>query len=109
MIMSGGQTIGGNTEKIVKSFWKTLPERDLKYIDWIKSLPCIICQFTFSDPHHTETGGKGTKASDYTCIPLCSAHHLEVHTTGKQTFQKKHNINFKEVCERLQTIWKKKN
>ena len=103
--MSGGQTIGGNTEKTVKSFWKTLPERDSKYISWIKANPCIICGYPFSDPHHSSTGGKGTKASDYTCLPLCHKHHQEIHQIGKQTFQAKYNINFKEVCKRLNAIW----
>ena len=104
--MSGGQTFGESTEKIVKSFWKTLPERDSKYINWIKNLPCIICQYPRSDPHHSETGGKGTKASDYTSIALCHKHHQEVHQIGKKSFQKKYNISFKEECERLTTIWK---
>lgn len=104
--MSGGQTFGESTEKIVKSFWKIQPERDSKYLAWIKELPCIICKYPHSDPHHSETGGKGTKASDYTCLPLCHIHHQMVHTYGKQTFQKEFNIDFKSVCKRLNAIWK---
>ena len=104
--MSGGPIFGENMEEIVKSFWKTLPERDLKYINWIKTLPCIACGYPFSDPHHTETGGKGTKASDYTCVPLCRTHHQMLHSHGKQSFQKEFNIDFKSVCKRLNTVWK---
>ena len=105
--MSGGQTSGKNTEETVKSFWKTPTERDVKYIKWIRSLPCIVCQFPApSDPHHTETGGKGIKASDYTCIPLCHMHHQMVHIFGKQTFQEQMKIDFESVSKRLNAIWK---
>jgi hypothetical protein len=81
--------------------------RDKKYMEWIKTLPCIICQRnTPSDPHHTKTGGKGIKACDYTCVPLCHKHHVEIHTVGTRTFQRIYDVDFDTVCERLVGIYK---
>lgn len=93
-------------EKELK-FQKQKPDRDNKYLSWIRSLPCLICRLPApSQSHHSSTGGKGTKASDYTCLPLCHMHHQLVHIWGKQTFQKEFNIDFKSVCKRLNAIWK---
>lgn len=110
MIMYGGQTSTENTEQTVKSFWKIQPERDSKYKEWIRSLPCLVCSFEPSDPHHVPplmNSGKGTKTSDYRLAPLCHKHHQEYHNTGRHTFAGKHNIDFEYVIERLVSIWNK--
>lgn len=62
------------------------------YLDYIRSLPCRICDFNPVDPHHVETGGVGMKGSDFTAIPLCRKHHDELGSKGKETFQQLHGI-----------------
>ena len=90
----------------MKTLWKQKPIRDKKYIEWIRLLPCIVCQYSApSDPHHSETGGRGTKASDTTAIPLCHAHHNELHCTGKKTFATKYAIDYNRVTARLNLIY----
>lgn len=53
-----------------------------KYTRWVKSQPCACCGQPADDPHHIighGQGGTGTKAHDIFVIPLCRAHHDELH------------------------------
>jgi hypothetical protein len=67
-----------------------------EYLNFIKSKPCCICETRKKiDPHHTKSKGSG--GSDLTAIPLCRRHHRICHDSGIETFQKKHQIDFKEI------------
>ena len=67
----------------------------LKYMEKVKSLPCVICLKPGpSDAHHVICGRYGTsKASDLDVIPLCKAHHQDgpeaIHN-GKASWVEKH-------------------
>jgi len=53
-----------------------------KYTRWVKTQPCACCNQPADDPHHLighGQGGMGTKAHDLFVIPLCRAHHDELH------------------------------
>lgn len=53
-----------------------------KYTQWVKDQPCVCCNKQADDPHHLighGQGGMGTKAHDLFVIPLCRAHHDELH------------------------------
>ena len=53
-----------------------------KYTRWVKSQRCACCGKPADDPHHIigyGQGGTGTKAHDIFVIPLCRAHHDELH------------------------------
>ena len=53
-----------------------------KYTQWVKAQPCVCCNKQADDPHHLighGQGGMGTKAHDLFVIPLCRAHHDELH------------------------------
>jgi len=53
-----------------------------KYTRWVKSQPCACCNMQADDPHHIigyGQGGMGTKSHDLFVIPLCRAHHDELH------------------------------
>ena len=53
-----------------------------KYTRWVKQQPCLCCGKQADDPHHIigyGQGGMGTKAHDLFVIPLCRAHHDELH------------------------------
>jgi hypothetical protein len=52
------------------------------YTRWVKTQPCVCCNKPADDPHHLighGQGGMGTKAHDLFVIPLCRAHHNELH------------------------------
>ncbi|WP_285279185.1 DUF968 domain-containing protein, partial [Klebsiella pneumoniae] len=49
---------------------------------WVKSQTCVCCNKPADDPHHLighGQGGIGTKAHDLFVLPLCRAHHDELH------------------------------
>lgn len=59
-------------------------ERDFDYMMFVKTLPCLIAGLEGAGPcsavveaDHAGIRGIGQKAPDRTCVPLCSAHHLD--------------------------------
>lgn len=55
-----------------------------KWLQFVKSQPCICCGQRADDPHHIigYGGGKmGGKEHDLFTIPLCRVHHNELHTS----------------------------
>lgn len=63
-----------------------------KYTRWVKSQHCSCCNNPADDPHHLighGQGGMGTKAHDLFVIPLCRAHHNELHA-DPVAFEAKH-------------------
>lgn len=46
-------------------------------VEWVKSLPCVVCSYGPSENAHTENGGMGRKADYTTIVPLCHAHHMD--------------------------------
>ena len=94
-----------------KSYPKPARILDKDYRDWIKSLPCLLCLFPYSDPHHVNPkghGGKGTKTDDSRAIPLCNHHHREFHQIGRETFAKKYRIDYEKIIKTLNKLYKEK-
>jgi hypothetical protein len=57
-----------------------------KYTQWVKQQPCLCCGKQADDPHHLigyGQGGMGTKAHDLFVLPLCRAHHDELHADAR--------------------------
>ena len=58
-------------------------ERDVPYMMWVKSLPCLLRGFSpcsgVVEADHAGDRAFGQKADDRTCIPLCTRHHRERH------------------------------
>lgn len=65
-----------------------------QYLDFIRGLPCAVCGGQ-SEPHHTVS--RGASGSDLTCIPLCRKDHSYCHSTSKDVFENKANININDV------------
>ena len=90
---------------------KRYANRNPKYLNWIRTLPCLICerqgkhQTSRTEAHHAGEHGYGRKAADSTAIPLCGVeHHREgrqaVHVIGKR-FGVVHGIDVTEEMVRL--------
>jgi hypothetical protein len=68
-----------------------LPEprrvRDRDHIRHVIKQPCLVCGRQPSDPHHlrfAQSRALGRKVSDEFTVPLCRAHHREVHRSGHE-------------------------
>ncbi len=70
-----------------------MPERDWRYLQWIRTLPCVACGRSPSEAHHTGPHYMKVKASDYTAIPLCTEHH----TMGQYAYHKLGRVRFETV------------
>ena len=66
-------------------------ETDEAYLNYIRSLPCLICRQLGSDPDHLKT--VGSRGSDYGAVPLCRTHHTERHAHGTAWINARHNID----------------
>ena len=69
-----------------------LPEakrlRDKQHLRFVAGQPCLVCGREPCDPHHlrfAQPRGLGQKVSDEFTVPLCRAHHRELHRAGKET------------------------
>lgn len=71
-------------------------ERDESYLDFVRSLPCIVTRredsveaahISYAEPKYGKTGrGKGTKESDRWAIPLCTEEHKRQHSMGERAY-----------------------
>jgi ERF superfamily protein len=61
--------------------------RDRDHIWHVIKQPCLVCGRRPSDPHHlrfAQSRALGRKVSDEFTVPLCRAHHREVHRCGNE-------------------------
>jgi hypothetical protein len=66
---------------------KMLRQRDKAHLAFVASQPCLVCQRAPSDAHHlrfAQPRALGRKSSDEFTVPLCRAHHRELHRAGNE-------------------------
>ncbi len=89
------------------------PERDAKYLAWIRTLPCAACgRHAPSEAAHTgDDGGMSQKASDYSAIPLCPGCHrtgrFAYHRLSRAAFERAWAIVCAGVVARLRAEWRR--
>jgi ERF superfamily/Putative HNHc nuclease len=62
--------------------------RDKTHLRFVANQPCLVCGRQPSDAHHlrfAQSRGLSLKVSDEFTVPLCRAHHRELHRTGKES------------------------
>jgi hypothetical protein len=82
------------------------PRRDLKHLQWIRTLPCVVCGSTrYVEAAHTGPHGLGQKSADSTAIPLCIRHHRtgndSYHKLGPRQFAEAHQLEISEILNAL--------
>lgn len=93
---------------------KSDPVRDESYRRWIASLPCINCgQVGMSQAAHGPSLGRGIKADDRTCVPLCADAYggQGCHSKADQyiLFDRSERVRkFREWAEKVQALWEAK-
>ncbi len=70
----------------------------LKYLDFVRSMPCLICRKISVDAHHIVSVGMGNNRKKpslrhLSAVSLCRAHHGELHTMKQREFEEKYSIN----------------
>ena len=74
-------------EKSVLVFPEPRRIRDRDHIRHVIKQACLICGRRPSDPHHlrfAQSRAFGRKVSDEFTVPLCRAHHREIHRCGNE-------------------------
>ena len=67
---------------------------DLAHMGRVAQLPCVICGFHPVDVHHVIHGRySARKSPDTETIPLCRAHHSELHA-GKESWAAKYGPDY---------------
>jgi len=66
---------------------KTIRLRDSDHRKFVSTQPCLVCGRTPADAHHlrfAQPRALGRKVSDEFTVPLCRAHHRELHRHGNE-------------------------
>ena len=66
---------------------KVLRQRNREHLRFVAKQPCLVCGRQPCDPHHlrfAQPRGLGQKVSDEFAVPLCRAHHRELHRCGDE-------------------------
>ena len=66
---------------------KTVRHRSKEHLRFVRTQPCLICAKQPSDAHHlpfAQPRALGRKVSDEYTVPLCRAHHRELHRVAKE-------------------------
>src|SRR5262249_51270411 len=61
--------------------------RDKEHRRFVLRQPCLVCGRVPSDPHHltfTQPRALGRRVSDEFMVPVCRAHHRELHRSGDE-------------------------
>ena len=78
-----------------------------EYLGRVVELGCALCRYlnngwSPAEAHHPRTGtGAGRRASHFSAIPLCVAHHRHgpeaIHAIGRKAFERLHGITELEL------------
>lgn len=74
-------------QEILLPFGKAKRLRDKSHLKFVASQPCLLCGRSPSDAHHVrfaQPWAVGLKVSDEFTVPLCRAHHRELHRGGSE-------------------------
>ena len=97
---------------------KNPPIRDRKYLDWLRTQPCVITgrhstEYEAIDPMHISTAGKGIKSGDDEPLPVDHSNHLLAHQRGEITMFRQYapdwllRAAFRAYAREMYREWKK--
>jgi hypothetical protein len=103
-----GEPVGAEQASVDKSVLRLgVPKRirDADHLAYVRSLPCLICARTPSEPHHlrfAQPRGMSSKPSDEWTVPLCLLHHRALHDAGsEERWWEEQHIDARAEAERL--------
>ncbi len=86
------------------------PWRSKKYLDWLKTFPCVCdCGRPASEAHHVKLisvlGGMGTKPSDAVAVPICRQCHNAIAERGERALFNTWSVDVELAIVRLLAEW----
>src|SRR5205823_6514455 len=91
--------------RLVTPLTKSLRLRDRDHLKFVNTQPCLACGRSPSDAHHLKFAqgrALGRKVSDKFTVPLCRAHHRELHLRGdERIWWQQVNLDPLPVAQRL--------
>ncbi len=78
-----------------------------KYLNAVKTLPCVVCDCPSDDPHHLIGHGQGKMggtAHDFFAIPLCRQHHNDLHH-DRGNWERLHGSQLEHVMATQNTLF----
>src|SRR4029079_12228597 len=84
---TANQEIRSRIDKSVLAIPVARRLRDKTHLRFVAKQPCLVCGRQPCDAHHlrfAQSRGLSLKVSDEFTVPLCRAHHRELHRTGKK-------------------------
>jgi len=95
----------GAVDKSVLAIAAPRRVRDSEHLEYVATLPCLVCGRAPSQAHHlrfAQLRALGSKVSDEWVVPLCNLHHRALHDTGnEELWWKAHNVDAAVEAERL--------
>jgi hypothetical protein len=92
-----GVTSETAAQQSVTPLSKELRLRDRDHLKFVSAQPCLACGRSPSDAHHlkfAQARALGRKVSDEFTVPLCRAHHRELHRRGdERTWWQQRNVD----------------
>lgn len=76
---------------------------DRNYIDYVKSLPCLVCGNSPCDPEHVFRRSHGQ--NDYLTVPLCRKDHEIRGSMGVDTWEETYRIDIKDALIATMATW----
>jgi hypothetical protein len=74
-------------------------------VEFVQSLPCIVCQSFPSDNMHIKGDGVSRKAGYQWIVPCCRTHHEDAHRIGIKTFARAFDIDLELAAIATQQQW----
>jgi hypothetical protein len=101
----GAQAEPGSVDKSVLSLGLPRRIRDADHLAFVRTLPCLVCARTPSEPHHlrfAQPRALSSKPSDEWVVPLCLLHHRALHDAGsEERWWEEQHIDARAEAERL--------
>ena len=90
---------------IRKTEFKRMP----KYLEYIRTLPCVVCKTTYdiqaAHVRYIAPSGTGIKPPDSSTVSLCQPCHADQHSRGEEAWWKSKGLDPKEITEGLWDIF----
>ncbi len=104
-----------NTARKAREFARSFHSR--ARVEFVQSLPCIVCGRTPSDSAHIEVLGMGIKADASKTVPLCTlwldgnigrGHHWELDNgDGRRAgFEQRYHVDLTAAAARTDAAWR---